>query len=97
MYIYEHMMPAILPTDGVVLLVNPTEVPAGVGFRLGAEYNFYDEEHLAPADEPHPVMKNMNPEQITVTKYTQITSYDGFEVALTCNADPLLLIKNEPE
>lgn len=97
MYIYEHMMPAILPTDGVVLLVNPTEVPAGVGFRLGAEYNFYDEEHLTPADEPHPVMKNMNPEQITVTKYTQITSYDGFEVALTCNSDPLLLIKNEPE
>ena len=95
-YIYEHMMPSILPTDGFVLLVNPDEPPAGSGFRLGREYNSYNDMTLEAGDNlEHPLLNNMHPEQITVTKYTEVTSYDGYEPVLFCNDAPLLLVKNE--
>ena len=43
-YIFEHMMPKIMPTDGVVLLANPDpeQVPATAGFRLGGIKGFGD-------------------------------------------------------
>lgn len=97
-YIYEHMMPSILPTDGFVLLVNPNEEPAGSGFRLGREYNSYTDMTLSAGDDPnHPLLNNVNPEQITVTKYVEITSYDGYDAVLSCNNAPLLLVKNESD
>ena len=33
-YIFEHMMPTSLPTDGIVLLADPETVPSGAGFLL---------------------------------------------------------------
>lgn len=97
-YIYEHMMPSILPTDGLVLLVNPDVPPAGSGFRLGREYNSYTDMTLSVGDNPaHPLLNNLHPELITVTKFVEVTSYDGFEPVLYCNNSPLLLVKNEPD
>ena len=96
-YIYEHTMPASLPDDGVVLLVNPDEVPAGAGFRLGSANNLHHNEQTLLAGDEHPVLHNLKPELITVTQYTTITSYDGYTPVLYCNQDPVMIVKNEPE
>ena len=96
-YIYEHTMPASLPDDGVVLLVNPDEVPAGAGFRLGMPNNLHHNEQTLLAGDEHPVLHNLKPELITVTQYTTITSYDGYTPVLYCNQDPVMIVKNEPE
>ncbi|MBE6978276.1 MAG: VWA domain-containing protein [Ruminococcaceae bacterium] len=96
-YIYEHTMPASLPDDGVVLLVNPDEVPTGAGFRLGSVSNYHHNEQTLLAGDEHPVLRNLKPELITVTQYVAITSYDGYTPVLYCNQDPVLIVKNEPE
>ena len=100
MYIYEHMMPAILPTDGVVLLVNPNEAPAGAGFKVTNEFNSYNDMTLSSEETEtpdHPLLNKINPELITVTKHLLIDNPDGYDQLLFCNGRPVLLAKNEPE
>ena len=98
LYIYEHVMPTTLPKDGAVLLVNPDSAPAGAGFRIGSTYTtggevalFADEEASA-----HPLLKNITAENITVTAFTDISNYDGYEPLLYCDSFPVLLAKNDP-
>jgi hypothetical protein len=96
LYIFEHTMPATLPEDGAVLLVNPDEVPADAGFRLGSMNNFHHNAQTMLPGEEHPVLKGLHPELITVTEFTTITSFDGFSPVLMCNDSPVLIVKNEP-
>ena len=97
-YIYEHMMPKVMPTDGVVLLANPDpeQVPNTAGFRLGAIKGFYEETGLS-AGEMHPIMNGITAEMISVTRYYPITSADGFTTLLTCQDNPVLIAKNDPD
>ena len=97
LYIYEHTMPSTLPTDGVVLLANPDEVPSGAGFRLGMPNNYHHNEQTLLPGEEHPVLNGLVPEQITLTQYTSITSFDGYVPVLYCNQDPVLIVKNDPD
>ncbi len=94
-YIYEHTMPSTLPTDGVILLANPDEIPSSAGLRLGKTYQ--GGETPLSMGEAHPITKGATAENITVTKYTQITSYDGYTPLLYVNNDPVFMVKNEPE
>ena len=97
-YIFEHMMPTIMPTDGVVLLANPDpeQVPTTAGFRMGAIKGFYNETGLTAGD-AHPIMKGITAGMISVTRYYPITSADGFTTLLTCEGDPVLIAKNDPD
>ena len=97
-YIFEHMMPAIMPTDGVVLLANPDPetVPTSAGFRLGAIKGFYNETPLA-AGEVHPILNGISADLISVTRYFPITSADGFTPLLNCQGDNVLIAKNDPD
>jgi hypothetical protein len=90
-------MPATLPSDGAVLLVNPDEVPANAGFRLGMVQNFHNNDQTLLPGEEHPVLNGLVPELITVSQNTPITSFDGYTPVLYCNNDPVLIVKNEPE
>lgn len=96
-YIFEHQVPALLPTDGVVLLANPNpdELPSGAGFRMGSIKGFHEETALT-AGESHPIMNMVTAESLTVTRYFPITSFDGFTPLLYCNGDPILIAKNDP-
>ena len=97
-YIYEHTMPSTLPTDGLVILSDPDDIPSNAGFRMGGERNFHSEQTLTGGDEAtHPVLNMITPGAITVTKYTQITSYDGYTPLLYCEDSPVLLVKNDPD
>lgn len=97
-YIFEHAMPNTVPTDGIVLLFNPDGAPAGTDFGLGRPVGFQEEYSLSSDAEAlaHPIMNNITPESITVTQYTPITHYNGYDALLYAENSPVLIAKNEP-
>ena len=97
LYIFEHTMPASLPEDGAVLLVNPDEVPTGAGFRLGSANNYHHNAQTLLAGEEHFLHRGLKPDMITVTEFTTITSFDGYTPVLYCNDAPVLIVKNDPD
>lgn len=99
-YIFEHMMPTSLPTDGIVLLADPETVPSGAGFLLESIRDFnkvdqYFSETEGKTD--HPLMKELEGENITVTRYTRVRFTDpAYETLMTCDGGyPVLAVKNE--
>lgn len=94
-YIFEHEVPTTLPEDGIVILANPNRIPGSAGIRLGAIYNCSDDTRLKPGEE-HPLMKGIDPNNILLTRYTQITSYDGYVPLMYCYDSPVVMAKNEP-
>ena len=96
-YIFEHHMPKTLPTDGLVILINPSKLPAEADINLGEEYRG-GESPLNAGEEPvTDILKHTDPTRITVTRYRQIKAYDGaYTPFLFRNDEPIALIRNEP-
>ena len=95
-YIFEGNMPEYLPTDGLVVLANPDKVPSGGGFYLGREYYSSNEMFLEAGEEFHPLMSGITAENISVTRFTQITNFDSsYTPVLFCGNEPVMLAKNE--
>lgn len=93
-YIFEHSaMPDKMPTDGVVMLVDPSSVPQGAGIRLGNDISVALGTTVA-SGKAHPVTSHLQPDVTTVSKYRRITSHDGYEELLFVQGDPVLLVKN---
>ena len=94
-YIFEHEVPNTLPEDGLIILSNPNKVPSSTGLRLGMMYNCTDDSTLTPGD-AHPLMQGIHAENIVVTRYTEITSYDGYTPLMYSYGAPVVMAKNEP-
>ena len=94
LYIFEHTMPDVLPTDGVVLLVDPNKAPDGSGLRIGEAIPVKSDSTLATGT-THDLMKFVDSSRITVAKYNQILSADGYQELAYYNGNPVLLAKNE--
>ncbi|MBQ8719569.1 MAG: VWA domain-containing protein [Clostridia bacterium] len=93
-YIFEHTMPATLPSDGLVILANPDTAPYGSDIYIGPTNRYPYEVHFEPGEE-HPLTQGMNIENITVTQYSRITMFDPEYAALAyIGEDPVLLAKN---
>lgn len=91
LYIFEHSMPAALPTDGVVLLVNPNTVPYGLELTLGESVSG---DFKMTGGVVSPIMNYIDPTSITATTYRPITSADGFETIMYCEGDSVFAVKN---
>lgn len=100
-YIYEHGIPDVvlssgLPRDGVVILWDPKSGQSAEG--LGLE--FHEEVYLPSfgffeTGKDDPLLQYMDTELLGVTCYTRVTVNDsGYKTLLTCNGDPVLLVKN---
>lgn len=97
-YIFEHTMPDKMPTDGFVLLADPNSVPDNAGFRLDSLVDMSKKSVYLAAEEDHPLLNNMDPTKITVSRYVKLASYDPSYTPLMSYAnDPLFLVKNEGE
>lgn len=94
LYIFEHKMPDIMPTDGVVLLTDPNSAPSGSGLEFG-ESILVDSSSKLASGALHPLTDHVNPDRITVAKYRRVTASDGYDELLYYNGDPILLVKNE--
>ena len=98
-YIFEHAVPSTMPRDGVVLLADPTAVPSGAGFRLGGEINYWTQSVELKEEAEHVVLEDVETQNITVSKYTRISSYDtAYEklMSVKSTSDPALLVRNDP-
>ncbi len=93
-YIYEHQMPNQLPTDGVVFLVDPDISPAGAGFSVMGPRTYQDPLYLS-AQEDHPIMKHVSAQYISVTKFTALTYDSEYKVLMSCDTNPMLLVRND--
>lgn len=103
-YVFENTMPKTLPKDGFVLLVNPSTAPSGCGFSLnGDEYPFsqtystttgYPELEYGEDGEGHTLMRNVDPTNITVSKYRRISvSDEDYKVLMSIDGYPALIYK----
>lgn len=98
-YIFEHVMPAVLPTDGAVLLLNPNAAPSGAKFETGNLITLPNPYYTLLPGTPHVTTSALKPEQITLAEYRRLflTEGSGYETLLRYENDPILLYKNTPE
>lgn len=99
LYIYEHEMPEVLPTDGAILMVNPDTAPPASDFAVGQEVqgnkDYYF--HTEALDEDNPalqVLSGLTLENITARNYMQITAAPGYDVLATVNNTPAVMVRN---
>ena len=97
LYIFEHELPQILPEDGVLWLANPDKAVPSMGIRL-----FGQDVSSNPLGEPltqdvdtHPILKDVDAEDITVSMFTRLVLDGSFETLLSCAGQPMLAVKNE--
>lgn len=93
-YIFEHKMPDSIPTDGVVLLIDPDKSPLNSGLRLGDKMRVSSDSTLALGLE-HDVNRFVNADNIAISNYRKIISFDGYEALLYYAQEPVMLVKNE--
>ncbi len=94
LYIFEHRMPENMPTDGVVLLVNPDEGPKGSDIVVGDIVNVNVNSSLA-AGVDHELMKYVDSNRITIARYKEILSATGYEELAYYNGKPIILAKED--
>lgn len=94
LYIFEHTMPEVMPTDGVVLLVNPDEGPKGSDIVVGDIVNVNVNSSLASGAE-HELMKYVDSNRITIARYKEILSATGYEELAYYNGKPVILAKED--
>ena len=97
MYFYEEAeVPEKLPTDGIVVLLDPQEgyLPSGVGFTISKVMESKRGETLVEGD-PHPILSNMTVENIELTRYTEIVYSAGFETLMYCNSKPVVTVRDD--
>lgn len=93
-YIFEHSAPATVPTDGVVIYANTENVPSAAGIRFEQKLQNPVPFYLYPG-ESHPIMKNINPANVSVTQFLKIASYDGYIPLMVFDDIPFLLLKED--
>ena len=96
LYIFEHRMPGVMPTDGVVLLVDPNSAPENSGLKIGEAIGVSSSSTLATG-ESHDLMKYVDSSRITIAKYREILTNDGYNELAYYNGKPVILAKNEPD
>lgn len=96
-YIYEHAVPATLPIDGVVILSNPDQIPASSGVKLGAYWmQFGMTEMPFSAEDPHPIMNGIKPENIRVSMYKEVLNYGDMIPLMSCDGGkPVVFVQDD--
>lgn len=98
LYIFEHVMPATMPEDGVVLLFDPDDAPQKAGFNVGNVYDFQKQSHPLVEETTHAILRHVVADDLTVSRYVRTSNYEGgYETLLTCDGYPVLSIKDEPD
>ncbi len=97
LYIYDGVVPSVLPVDGAIWIFNPQSLPASTGLVLGntVEGNYTMTAQPGLTDTGRQLMRLIRPAEITVSRYRRIDSYPMFERILLVGNDPVLLSKND--
>lgn len=99
-YIYEHLMPDQMPTDGIVILWDLDKAPNGSGLTLGGikDYSSTGSGLNLSQKMDSPLLEKVNAGNITVSRFTDIFISDSsYKELLTCDTRPVLLAKDEED
>jgi len=93
LYIYSENVPTTLPIDGAVWIFNPKTLPATTG-SVGSEVSV---DNIAPTAETssglyQQLMQMVTPSKMTISKYKRITPSSDFDVLMSHQGDPLLMV-----
>lgn len=101
-YFFEHKMPEALPTDGVVVLIDPDptlgRIPEGAGFRVDNMESFRGNMMALVRGEnyDHPIVNYFDPTNIEVSQIEILKDCDpAYDVILTCDGNPTLIARND--
>lgn len=95
-YIFEHTMPNKIPTDGVVLLADPTTtLPSGIGLTLEKIMDMSKKSVYLAEETSHPILNNLDPTNISVSRYDKIKYGPEYTMLLSYAGDPMLLVRND--
>lgn len=99
LYIFEHVMPATMPTDGIVILADPDKMPSNNRTVLGPVFTFPNTVPVPlEGEEPHELTKYMQPEYIQISSFTAVLSQPSYyTVLMSCQGHPVLLACNQGE
>ena len=98
LYIYEHVMPKKLPTDGVVVLIDPDTAPQGADFNISGSHTVPGLRSLplVSESESHPLTNKINFNDITVSKYARVNNIGGsYEILATCDGNPVVFARKD--
>lgn len=95
LYLFEHMMPNVMPTDGIVFFADPlSSPPIGAGFNVSGVFDLNKSMPLS-ANSSHRILENIRADKITVSRYCAISQYDSsFDVLMTVDNYPALMVKD---
>ena len=93
-YIYEHTAPSTVPSDGIVIYSDPSDLPAAAGIRMGSVVSLGGELFMNFVEE-HPVADKLDPTRVSVTQLTTIASSDGYTTLLGYDEHPLIMLKED--
>jgi len=103
-YIFEHIMPRMIPTDGVVLIANPDRVPDNLDIRIDGSSSGRTSLLAGEADRLSGAFLNaVNPGAVAVTQLTHISVPeavpDRFSYLMIAeeNGRPAFMVKDEPD
>lgn len=94
-YIFEHTMPDAVPTDGVVLLVNPDAAPYGSDLEVGKSIQTSSPDDPLAAGVSHPIMNNISSEGISIALYKEILSAPGYQELAYYKGNPVILCRED--
>ncbi len=98
MYIFENIMPERMPTDGIVILVNPNTAPENSGFRIDESGIIVPSSSKLEESVPHALMQYVDPSQLTINKYQRLGGLDSNYIELmSFEGDPMVLLKDSVE
>ncbi len=101
LYIFDGYNPEEIPQDGALWIFDPLEdtVLADDSISFGKYSDLTTEDNQLEisqnvSNELREITLNLNPDSITVSKYTNIKQNELYDVLLTCNDEPVLLTRN---
>ncbi len=97
-YIYESALPQIMPTDGIVMIINPKSAPTGCGYTYLGESGYLGaEQYLGSEMFEHPLAKDIEYQDIFVTSYNRLNFTDPSYQTLfsVAGGEPAIAFKDE--
>ncbi len=98
-YIFENKMPETMPTDGIVILINPDKAPSGSGLAMSSTWPVtYPAAVPLEGDTTHKLMQYINPNSFQLMKHASIDgdASVGYETLMYCGSWATVLTKNTP-
>lgn len=93
LYIFENYLPTTMPTDGVVYLMNPNDMPDGLTKSSVTNCG----EMYILQEVSHDILKYTDSSKIYARRYTKLSTYDEslYSVLWSIDSSPVLLIREE--